>query len=280
MIYDGKKASLLLQNELRAHMALLPHKPVLAVLSVSSHPSIASFIKIKRKFAEAIGVIVKEYNFSESDGEESLIKKIQMLVESNVCDGIIVQLPLPKTFDTNRILDTIPENLDTDVLGFSAWNKFMTNTKPVPPVAGAIAHILDDTKTNLTHKKVVIIGYGKLVGQPLLEWFIQEGCKPELVTIDTSEETQKELYREADIVVSGIGSPHHLKKEFFKEGVILIDAGTSEQAGVLAGDCDPECRDKASVFTPVPGGVGPLTVAFLFKNLITSVENSTINTKL
>ena len=268
MIYDGKHASLLFQAKLQEKIASLSTPPVLAVLSISSHPSISSFIKIKRKFAEAIGVIVHEYNFLETDTEETLINKIQALANNNECDGIIVQLPLPKSFDTTKVLDAIPEYLDIDVLSSSAWNTFKKNNKPLPPVAGAIVHILQDTHTDITNKKIVIVGQGKLVGLPITTRFINQGIIPEIIDINTDQEICKTLYKEADIVISGIESPHHLKPGYFKEGVILIDAGTSEQAGTLAGDCDPLCANIASVFTPVPGGVGPLTVAFLFQNLI------------
>jgi 5,10-methylene-tetrahydrofolate dehydrogenase/methenyl tetrahydrofolate cyclohydrolase len=130
-----------------------------------------------------------------------------------------------------------------------------------------VAYILNDTTTSLVNKKVVIVGRGKLVGEPVAIWFKQQGAEPILIDINTPLEDRMVAYKEADIVVSGIGKPHHLKKEFFKSGVILIDAGTSEQAGVLAGDFDPSCSEIASIITPVPGGVGPLTVACLFRNI-------------
>lgn len=272
MIYDGKKASLFIQSQLQERVQALSCPPKLAVLSIATHPSIVSFIKIKRRFAEAIGIIMEEYDFDESVNESELIQKIKELSKTNEYAGIVVQLPLPKTFNTQSVLDALPEDLDVDVLSSFAWKTFMTTQKPIPPVAEAIAYILHDTHTNLAHKKVVIIGQGKLVGLPVTAWFTHQGITPEIITIDTDEITRLKLYKEGDIVISGIGIPHHLKPEYFKEGVILIDAGTSEQSGVLAGDCDPRCADSASVFTPVPGGVGPLTVAFLFYNVVTSAE--------
>lgn len=274
MIYDGKKASLILQTQLKQRVSLLSLPPTLAVISVSAHSSIASFIKIKRKFAENIGVIIKEYNFLESFGEDNLIKEIQKIIENNNCDAIIVQLPLPSSYNTERVLDILPTNLDVDVLGEQSFESFVKNGNPVPPVVGAITYILKDTNIDIANKKVVIAGYGKLVGEPLSVWFNHQGVKPEIIDINTNEETKRKLYKEADIVISGIGKPHHLKKEFFKQGVVLIDAGTSEQAGTLAGDCDPSCKEAASIMTPVPGGVGPLTVACLFKNIIDSVEKN------
>ncbi len=268
MIYDGKKASLLLQEQLKLEVYNLKDKPILAIVSVSTHPSIASFIKIKRKFAEAVDVSISEYNFPESIGEENLICEIQNIINKKECTSLIVQLPLPSSYNTKRVLDTISKELDADVLGKDAWVSFIKNNNPAPPVALAVAHILKDTDTHITHKKVVIVGQGILVGLPVTAWFRHQGAYPNIIDINTEEETKMKLYKEADIVISGIGKPHHLKKEFFKGGVILIDAGTSEQAGVLAGDFHPSCEEIASIITPVPGGVGPLTVAHLFKNIL------------
>lgn len=268
MIYDGKKASLILQEQLRLEVSKLEKKPVLAIVSVSTHPSIASFIKIKKRFGDAIGVVINEYNFKDNISEENLIEEIQKVINSKLCDAIIIQLPLPTSYNTKKVLDILPPHLDVDVLGEEAITLFKNSGNPIPPVAGAVAYILNDTKIDIKNKKIVIIGHGKLVGEPVSIWLQNQGIEPSIIDINTDEETRMKLYKEADIVISGIGQSHHLKKEFFKDGVVIIDAGTSDQAGTIAGDCDPACVLVASIITPVPGGVGPLTVAHLFKNII------------
>lgn len=268
MIYDGKRASIEIQNALREQVAKLSSPPSLAVISASSHPSIASFIKIKRKFGEAIGVTVNEFNFPESIGGEQLILEIQKILQEKEYTGAVVQLPLPSSYNVEKILSALPQSLDVDILGKNAWEDFVKHGTNVPPVAGAVAHILNDTKTEIHGKNIVIIGQGRLVGLPVTTWLKHQGVTPHIVDITTSDEVRMKLYKEADIVVTGIGSPHHLRPEYFKNNVILIDAGTSEQSGVLAGDCNPDCATTALVFTPVPGGVGPLTVAHLFKNIV------------
>lgn len=268
MIYNGKQASIDLQTELRGEISSLAHTPSLAVISIAIHPSITSFIKIKRKYGEAIGVHVDEFDFPESIGEENLLNEIQKIINNKKHTGIIIQLPLPAGYDSEKILNAIPQELDVDVLGKKSLEHFISTCVPIPPVAGAVAHILAGTSTSLVNKKVVIIGHGRLVGLPVSIWFKHQNNIPNIVDVTTDEETKIKLYKEADIVISGIGKPHHLKPEYFKEDVILIDAGTSKQAGVLAGDFDPRCAEIASIFTPVPGGVGPLTVAYLFYNLI------------
>jgi 5,10-methylene-tetrahydrofolate dehydrogenase/methenyl tetrahydrofolate cyclohydrolase len=272
MIYNGKQASLLIQEKLKARIVDLPKKPSLAVFSIAEHPSITSFIKIKRTFGEAIGVKIDEYSYDATFGEASLIQKIDDISLSGNNTGIIVQLPLPASYNTQRILDTIPEHLDVDILGARAWKLFADTNTIIPPVAGAVAHILQDMKLELSGKKIVVIGNGILVGKPVSTWFKNKHTNVTVLDVNTPENVRKQFYKEADVVVTGIGSPHHLKKEFFKEGVVLIDAGTSEQAGVLAGDCDPACAEVASIFTPVPGGVGPLTVACLFENVVSKAE--------
>jgi methylenetetrahydrofolate dehydrogenase (NADP+)/methenyltetrahydrofolate cyclohydrolase len=277
MIFDGKKAALLLQTNLQQQIQALPQPPLLAVISVSTHPSIASFIAIKKKFGEALGVVIEEFNFPATATETEVIQKIESLAETKQYSGMIVQLPLPSHYNTSLVLDAIPQDLDVDVLSTSAWEEFVKTNEPLPPVTGAIAYILKECNISLLNKKVVIIGNGKLVGAPTASWFRYQGINPTLIDIDTDDITKQKLYKDADIVISGIGKPHNLKKDFFKEGVVLIDAGTSEQSGVLAGDCDPSCQDIASVYTPVPGGVGPLTVAFLFNNLVRllKIKNNT-----
>jgi len=162
----------------------------------------------------------------------------------------------------------IPKDLDIDCLSKEIKDSPIKESHMIPPVAGAIKYILVDVNTEIKNKKIVIIGYGKLVGEPVYKWFLKNNINPKIIDIKTEENIKKELYKEADIVISGVGIPNLLTGNYFKKDVIIIDAGTSEQSGVITGDCDPSCKDIASIITPVPGGVGPLTVACLFKNLI------------
>ncbi len=272
MIYSGKLASQEMQLKLKARIAKLARSPVLAIISVAEHPSIQSFIKIKRKYAEEIGVTIREFNFKEESDESALVVHIEGLAKSGEYDGIIVQLPLPAHYDVKRVLDAVPVSLDVDVLSTQANTSFIEQGSPLPTVVGAVAHILKTTETNLIGKRVVVVGRGKLVGIPVAVWLRHQQVEPSIIDTETDPMLRVQLLQEADIVISGSGVPHLLTPEDVKPGVILIDAGTSEQAGVLAGDCDPRCADTAGVFTPVPGGVGPLTVAYLFDNLVSAAE--------
>jgi methylenetetrahydrofolate dehydrogenase (NADP+)/methenyltetrahydrofolate cyclohydrolase len=202
-----------------------------------------SFVKIKTKIAERLGVEIQHGRLDD-------------LVA--LCDGVIVQLPHP---DAETLLTQLPANKDIDALG------------PTPlvqaPVAEAVAEVLRREGVGVANKKAVVVGEGILVGGPVAQMLRSMGANVSVVTLEKGSLAE---LKDADIVVSGAGSPHLIKPEMLKQGVVLIDAGASEQGGKVVGDADPGCAEVASVFTPVPGGVGPIAVAMLFKNLAMLVK--------
>jgi methylenetetrahydrofolate dehydrogenase (NADP+)/methenyltetrahydrofolate cyclohydrolase len=201
-----------------------------------------------------------------SDTAEALAF-IKDLISKNY-NGIVIQLPFPVELDTNTILDSLPRKFDIDMLGQEAKEAYRKGlTKRVAPVAQAVQEILVRNNIDTMDKKVVILGKGRLVGEPVSALFQNLNIACTTLDKNTNLGTGKESLLTADIIISGIGVPHYLKPEMIKDNVVLIDAGTSEQEGKLAGDIDPTCADKASLITPVPGGVGPITVASLFYNL-------------
>jgi methylenetetrahydrofolate dehydrogenase (NADP+)/methenyltetrahydrofolate cyclohydrolase len=185
-------------------------------------------------------------------------------------DAVIVQLPLPAEFDAQKILDAIPLEKDADVLSSQAYARFEAGGGLVPPVAGAVMKILTHAGVSVAGKKAVVIGEGRLVGKPVAVALARAGAA--VAKVSTSTQSKDELYRDADIIVAGAGVAHLVTPDLVKEGVVLIDAGTSESNGSIAGDLDPACAAKASVFTPVPGGVGPVAVAILFRNVSRLLE--------
>jgi 5,10-methylene-tetrahydrofolate dehydrogenase/methenyl tetrahydrofolate cyclohydrolase len=172
-------------------------------------------------------------------------------------------------------MENISTDKDADVLSSSAREKFEREDPDalLPPVVAAIAEIFDTYTVVTKGKRAVVIGSGFLVGAPVATWLKQQGA--EVVVLTSRSENVPEVLRTADIIVSGAGSPHLIKPEMLKEAVVLIDAGTSESGGVLAGDADPACATRCSLFTPVPGGVGPLAVAMLFENAVILAERAT-----
>lgn len=270
MLVDGKKIANEIKESLRQEVVKLGRVPVLSIIYVGSDPAIESFIKIKKRFGEEMGVQIEIHRFGQKISGEELKKEIEKI--SGQSDGVIVQLPLSQHLDTDSILNAIPLEKDVDVLSKKAMEMFEKGDSAVfPPVAGAIKEIFDRYNVDMRSKKIVIIGKGRLVGQPTISWLKREGIEP--VALEEGDDVEREI-RDADIIISGAGSPGLIKLEMIKEGVIIIDAGTSESKGKICGDADPACADKASVFTPVPGGIGPMTVAILFRNLITLLKNN------
>ena len=182
-------------------------------------------------------------------------------------DAIIVQLPLPSQIDVTLVLDAIPTTKDPDVLSSNARASFVRNEKDalLPPVVAAIKRILEDAHVSAENKKAVVIGDGWLVGNPAAIWLKNQGADVATITLEFGNLTE---LKDADIIISGAGSPLLVQPHMIKQGAVLIDAGTSELNGALVGDIDPSCAEIASVFTPVPGGVGPMAVAYLFENVL------------
>jgi len=267
MIINGKEIAEDIQRSLKQEIAARRTPPSLFVVIVGDNPVTEKFVAVKKKFAEGVGISIEEKKFPGTVTTEELSSEVARLGEIKNA-GIIVQLPLPKTIDAQIILNTIPETSDADLLGEGAMGLFEEGaTEMLPPVVGAIKEILLRNSVFVGDKKVVVVGRGKLVGAPAAVWFTRHGSEVTLLGRDTIDIKPYTLV--ADIIVLGAGNPGMLTPDMIKPGVVILDAGTSEAGGKLAGDADPLCVEKASVFTPVPGGIGPLTVAMLFKNLLT-----------
>ncbi len=240
--------------ELLLDRASLPPVLKLGLLMSRGDKATESFVKIKERVADTLQVVVVREMIDESTSTEDAARALGRLVEN--CDGVVVQLPLPKQIDTEEILKHIPPSKDVDALG--------GDPSVLAPVAGAVKEILERTRTDVVGKKVVVVGEGRLVGKPVAQMLEDMGAEVMIVSL---EKNSLEDLKNTDIVISGAGSPGLIKPEMLKEGVVLIDAGTSENGGKVVGDCDLSCAETASVFVPVPGGVGPVAVAMLFKNL-------------
>jgi methylenetetrahydrofolate dehydrogenase (NADP+)/methenyltetrahydrofolate cyclohydrolase len=263
MIVDGKEIARGIIADLARERALLPHAPRLAIIVASEDPVTTAYVRTKERSAAQLGVELRKEILSPDVSTERIIALMQELALH--ADGIVVQLPLPSGVDTARVIAAIPTALDVDVLNPTSGGKIQA------PVAGAIEEILTHYSVAARDKNAVVVGQGALVGTPAAALLRRLGAK---VTIVTTEQGSLTELKDADIIVSGAGSPGLIKPEMLKKGVVLIDAGTSEYSGKIAGDADPSCADVASLFTPVPGGVGPIAIAMLFKNLFTLAAKS------
>lgn len=269
MIIDGKQIAEEIYSEIDtarsdAHSALRGKRALF--ISFGTDPRSHAFIGVKVKAAELLGVetFVIETVVETTDAACALV-----IEESKKVDGIVIQLPIPKHLDAEKIIAAIPVEKDIDVLGSATIARFKNKTSNrVPPVAAAVWEVLMRNAVSLTDAKIVILGTGKLVGEPVAALFDREGISYTSFNRSSDLDTMRAAIQNASIIITGLGKPGFLTPDMVQDGVILIDAGTSEQAGKLVGDCDPSCAEKASAFTPVPGGIGPITVACLYRNLL------------
>lgn len=253
MVIDGKKIADHLKERLKTR--LQESVPSLIVFVVGGDQATESFLKIKARVGQELGVRVEVKRFSETVTQDTLLYEMHILLPQY--DGVIVQLPLPKHIDTDAVIAAIPPEKDVDALGAQAG--------VLSPVVGAMKEILNRSAVQVHGKKVVVIGKGRLVGAPAAAWLMHEGA--DVVVLDKSSDDIGSETQRADIIVLGAGSPHLLKPDMIKEDVVILDAGTSEAGGKLVGDADPACAAQASIFTPVPGGIGPIAVVKIFENL-------------
>ncbi len=258
-IVDGKTIAEDIYKNLAPKFSTRRKTVRLGIVVVGANPVIESFVRIKTKAAERLGVEMVRVNVSDKSDAGKIIQAVNRLV--TVTDAIIVQLPLPQGVEANEVLATVPGDMDVDALN----PKIAEGERPVhAPVALAVVEILNRNSVKIAGTRTVVVGAGRLVGAPSA-WLLRSlGAD---VSIFSLEEGSIEDLKDADIVVSGAGNPGFIKPEHIKEGAVLIDAGTSELNKKITGDIDPACAEKASLLTPVPGGVGPVAVAMIFRNL-------------
>lgn len=269
MIINGTTLAKEIKDQLALELVDLPRPPSLGFVRSGDDLVAKKFVGMKARTAAELGISVVEVLLPEGADTEAAIAAVKEVAVKT--DGVIVQMPLAKTIDTNKVLEALPIEKDVDAMGERSSALVLT------PVVGAIAHILNTYKGEsfMKGKKAVVVGQGKLVGAPAATWLKAQGAEVSAVTRGSGDLTEQ--LQEADIVVLGAGVPGMVTPNMLKPGVVLLDAGTSEEGGALKGDADPSCADVASLFTPVPGGIGPVAVAMIFKNLLTLNKISKTN---
>jgi methylenetetrahydrofolate dehydrogenase (NADP+)/methenyltetrahydrofolate cyclohydrolase len=266
MVIDGKQLAQSLLTDLKQDILKLKHPPTLAVIQVGNDIGSTAYIQQKKKKGEEVGINVIHKHFPESITQEQLIDEIEQLNSDTQITGIIIQRPLPKHLSTTQINQQVAREKDVD--GFRPDSSF------TPPVALGVLYLLRSIKLeipDLKNKKIVILGRGETAGHPIAQTLTKLKVPFEILhsqsTIENPLKTIQTL-QSADIIISCVGK-RVVKKEDLKPGVILVGVGISRGFKGLQGDYDEdEIRDIASFYTPTPGGVGPLTVAFLLSNVI------------
>ncbi|MCB9810570.1 MAG: bifunctional 5,10-methylenetetrahydrofolate dehydrogenase/5,10-methenyltetrahydrofolate cyclohydrolase [Candidatus Nomurabacteria bacterium] len=259
MVINGKVLANEIYRELANSLVHLDVKPRLTVITCDPNFETKKFLALKAARAAELGIEMDTIILPKEIDTEKIVSIIK--TESSKKTGIIVQLPLPAHIDTNEVLKSIPKSQDIDAFGYTG-----EDTDILPPVVGAIAEIADTYRLEWKGKKVVVIGAGRLVGKPAGLYAQNRGG---IVTI--LDENSKDIVyytKEADIIILGAGQPNLLTADMVREGVFVFDAGASEDGGLLVGDAKPEVAEKAGLFTPVPGGIGPMTIAVLLRNLV------------
>ena len=261
MIVDGRMLAEALYSDIRTRTALLERTVRLGIVTCAPNFETQKYLDLKKRKAVEVGIETEITLLGNDATTGDIINAISAL-ESHT-DGIIVQLPLPVPVNLETVIAHISPSHDVDALNSET-------TSIYSPVVGAIQEILKVHNVDAKEKYVTIIGSGRLVGLPAYAWFQSVGAYVSVVTKDTIDIAY--YTKNADIIVCGAGVPNLLTPLMVKEGVIVLDAGTSEEGGVLRGDADPRIAEKASLFTPVPGGIGPLTIAVLLRNVVELAE--------
>ncbi|QDJ13344.1 bifunctional methylenetetrahydrofolate dehydrogenase/methenyltetrahydrofolate cyclohydrolase [Mergibacter septicus] len=257
-----------LAEEIQTLTATGKRPPALAVILVGTDPASQIYVENKRKSCLEIGIKSTAYNLPASTSENELLDLIQRLNQNPQIDGILVQLPLPEHIDSSKVIENIAPDKDVD--GFHPYNvgrlcQRIPTLRACTPYG--IMKLLENTAIPLQGKHAVIVGASNIVGRPMALELLLAGCT---VTVTHRFTTNlAEQIKQADLVVAAVGKPHLIKGEWIKEGAIVIDVGINRVNGKLIGDVEFEqAQQKASYITPVPGGVGPMTVAMLMANTV------------
>ncbi|MDY4594545.1 MAG: bifunctional methylenetetrahydrofolate dehydrogenase/methenyltetrahydrofolate cyclohydrolase FolD [[Pasteurella] aerogenes] len=245
----------------------------LAVILVGADPASQVYVQSKRKSCEEIGFYSKSYDLPESTSQQELLELIDKLNQDNAIDGILVQLPLPAHIDSTLVIEAIAPEKDVD--GFHPYNvgrlcQRIPTLRACTPYG--VMKLLETTGVDLYGQHAVIVGASNIVGRPMALELLLAGCSV-TVTHRFTKDLQHHV-RQADILVVAVGKPEFIPGEWIKEGAIVIDVGINRVDGKLKGDVEYDvASQKAAFITPVPGGVGPMTVAMLMHNTLTSYQN-------
>ena len=270
---DGKKISLEIKNELKEKVDKMNEKPTLVVISVGDNPASSVYVKQKEKCANYIGINYQHIHY-DSISDDELINEIQKLNKDKKVNGIIVQLPLPDGMDEKRIVNSVDYNKDVDGLTYLNAGLLLNNNKTlVSCTPNGIMELLKHEKINLEGINAVVVGRSILVGKPMMNLLINANATVTLCHSKTKD--LEKITKKADVLVVAIGKKHFITKEMVKKGSVVIDVGINRIDGKLYGDVNyDDVYTKVKKITPVPGGVGPMTIAMLMNNVIKAAKQS------
>ena len=276
---DGKAFSQVILEKTREEHNQLKEKygkqAGLAVVIVGNNPASQVYVRNKMKACENVGFYSENIELDENISEEELLQEIDKLNKNDRINGILVQLPLPAHINELKIIDSISPEKDVDGFHVANIGKMVIGDETgfLSCTPYGIMQLLEEYKIEIAGKDAVIIGRSNIVGKPMALMLIQKGATVQVCNSRTKDLRKK--LNDADIIIVAAGVPKLLKKEDVKEGAVVIDVGINRVDGKICGDVDyEEVAEKASYITPVPGGVGPMTIASLIKNTFKSYKNS------
>lgn len=263
-IIDGKKLAKKIENKVAKEIhALNGARPNLAIILVGDRKDSHLYVSLKEKEAKLVGIDTHIYRMENNIPEEEILNTIDCLNKDELIDGILVQLPLPKQFDTDRIIAKIDPIKDVDRF----HKKNLNDTEILSPVFSSVLEVLDSIKYDITGKNIGLVYNSDIFGNSLAKILRDKGGKVDL--IKSSNPALSKKTKEADVLITAVGKPLFIKKEMVKQGAVIIDIGITKEEGRVLGDVDIEdVKGVVSYITPVPGGIGPMTIAMLFKNTL------------
>ena len=267
MIMDGKELSRKIREEIRTEVKSYMIKPCLAVIQIGDDPASNVYVASKEKACNEAGIYFKHIKYSEDTREKEIINKIVEMNNDEYVNGILLQLPIPEKYNSERIINYIARNKDVDGLTDINVGNLLNNKKClVSCTPQGIMELMKHYQIDLEGKNVVIVGRSNLVGKPLISLFLNHNAT---VSICHSKTVNLKSYTlNADILVVAVGKKYIITEDMIKKDAIVIDVGINRENNMIYGDVDFEkVKEKASYITPVPGGVGPMTVAMLLRNV-------------
>lgn len=271
-VIDGTEASGVLRNNVKKEIIRKKITPSLTVIQIGDNKASDIYVRNKKKACEEVGIKFELLKFNDAIGQDVVINEIKRLNDDVMVNGILVQLPLPIGFDEGLIINSINPVKDVDGLTYqNVGNLVLENDCLAPCTPLGVMELLDMYNVNLSKKNVCLIGRSNLVGKPLIQMLLKRDAT---VSICHSKSVDIKNYTKmADVLIVAAGHPNLVTKNMVKDGAVVIDVGINKENDYLCGDVDfKEVSKKASLITPVPRGVGPMTVACLLKNVVKAYE--------
>jgi methylenetetrahydrofolate dehydrogenase (NADP+)/methenyltetrahydrofolate cyclohydrolase len=274
-LLEGKPLAARLQEEIKKDVSSLKARPILASIQVGDNAAAESYAKSQKKLADSLGIEYQFHKLEAGLSESVLIDFIKKLNCDSLINGIIIQMPLPDQIDYKKISAFIVPEKDVEGMHPANIGKIVFGkAKIVPCTVAACMQLLKSTGVNLYGKEVVIVGHSEIVGKPLSLLLLEEFTTVSVCHIGTSKAGKLEEHvRRAEILIVAVGKANLIKGAWIKEGAMVIDVGINRVEGKIVGDVEfEEASKKASFITPVPGGVGPLTVTMLMRNVVEAAK--------